>query len=540
MNASIVHPGSACNDHKHIVHSSHSYRFIITGGTACLRHRLEQAFQQSGLLATCCNSVAATIRELVQAAHCSCPYKAIIFAAQDEGQELDWLRHALLQRPPIAHTRIFPVTENPPPDSGIISLDKAPASVLQALRNPSPGAPQTTRQPDVAHHTSHSILPNYNLNILLVEDDHFSQIVCKTLLQKLGCQVTVASDGKTAIDKYDQQTFDLILMDIRLPVMNGYETTRIIREREASLNRHTPIVALTANVLREDRDACQECGMDDFMGKPVSSSALRNVLERAAAPTTASGSRTKILLVEENRTRRREFLAEICASYPDASVLQAEQGIRACQIIFQQQPDIVVLNTSINGVEINQLLQHLYERKIDGNPVPEVVLLSVLESTNPRITEFRRLGVNHILQYPPPPGSLSKTVGTIFKNPGKEPWSGSFDFPANRTCLQNISDGEEALQTLFLERLRNTLPGDIDSLRQALRNGDFGSAGSIAHRLKSTAGYLGCHSFSNLSQRIENSCRHNAFDNHEARHLEREVEEQTSALMAILDQGKKE
>lgn len=118
-------------------------------------------------------------------------------------------------------------------------------------------------------------------HVLLVEDHPVNREVAVAVLDSLGCRVTVAEDGRQAVEACRRGRFDVVLMDIQMPEMDGRQATRAIRadEAERGLPR-MPIVALTANALREDRDACLAAGMDDYLVKPVSSAQLWAVLGR--------------------------------------------------------------------------------------------------------------------------------------------------------------------------------------------------------------------------------------------------------------------
>ena len=107
------------------------------------------------------------------------------------------------------------------------------------------------------------------LAILLVEDNPFTQRFMGASLERYGHRVTVAENGREAVELWQENTFDLILMDVQLPEMNGLEATREIRRREAGGDGHTPIVAMTANAFKEDQQACLAAGMDDYIAKPI-------------------------------------------------------------------------------------------------------------------------------------------------------------------------------------------------------------------------------------------------------------------------------
>lgn len=107
-----------------------------------------------------------------------------------------------------------------------------------------------------------------NANVLLVEDNLINQKIVILSLKKIVKNIEVANNGKEALDKFGTSKYDIILMDIQMPIMNGYVTTKKIREIESSTNSHTPIIAITANALLGDREECLAAGMDDYISKP--------------------------------------------------------------------------------------------------------------------------------------------------------------------------------------------------------------------------------------------------------------------------------
>ncbi len=118
------------------------------------------------------------------------------------------------------------------------------------------------------------------LNILAVEDNRVNQTVLRLMLEEHGCSVTLASSGAEALEKVKDKTYDLIFMDLRMPGMNGLETTTRLRADEKAQGRPaSPIVALTAQALPEDREACMKAGMDGFLSKPLVAEELATLLE---------------------------------------------------------------------------------------------------------------------------------------------------------------------------------------------------------------------------------------------------------------------
>ncbi|MDH3284012.1 MAG: response regulator [Acidobacteriota bacterium] len=129
--------------------------------------------------------------------------------------------------------------------------------------------------------------------VLVAEDNRINQEVTVEMLELFGCTAVTASHGRDAIDALARERFDVVLMDCQMPVMNGLEAASEIRrnEKEAGVQRGIPIVALTANALEGDRDACLAAGMDDFLGKPFTLEQLHRVLAKHVPELVDTGSR---------------------------------------------------------------------------------------------------------------------------------------------------------------------------------------------------------------------------------------------------------
>ena len=137
--------------------------------------------------------------------------------------------------------------------------------------------------------------------ILLVEDNPVNQDVGTAMLESLGCTVTIANNGAEALEAMTGGHFDLVFMDCQMPVMDGYEATRLLRQRERSAPAGTPariVIALTAHAMEGDRELCLAAGMDDYLSKPFNQEQLKAILERwcpkgaaqEALPTAAAAS----------------------------------------------------------------------------------------------------------------------------------------------------------------------------------------------------------------------------------------------------------
>ncbi len=135
----------------------------------------------------------------------------------------------------------------------------------------------------VTRHSLREARPPASARVLVAEDNQVSQKVAVRILEKLGCRVDVADDGREALEACEATRYDAVLMDSQMPVMDGFEATRLIRAREGP-ERRVPIIAMTASAMKGDRERCLEAGMDDYLAKPVTPEALQQALQRWVRP----------------------------------------------------------------------------------------------------------------------------------------------------------------------------------------------------------------------------------------------------------------
>jgi two-component system, sensor histidine kinase and response regulator len=128
--------------------------------------------------------------------------------------------------------------------------------------------------------------PRASLRILLAEDNLVNQRLASRLLEKMGHVVTISGNGEMALRLLSEQQFDLIAMDMQMPIMDGLEATEVIRTGEKKSGRHLPIVAMTANAFAEDRLRCERAGMDGYLAKPITAKAIEAEIARVMAAQT--------------------------------------------------------------------------------------------------------------------------------------------------------------------------------------------------------------------------------------------------------------
>jgi two-component system sensor histidine kinase/response regulator len=128
----------------------------------------------------------------------------------------------------------------------------------------------------------------------LAEDNAVNQTLAVRLLERRGYIVSVAGNGLLAVAAVDKEDFDVVLMDVQMPEMDGFEATLAIREKEKSTGAHIPIIALTARALKGDEERCLSVGMDAYISKPIRSNELFATIERLLGNSNEVGATEKV------------------------------------------------------------------------------------------------------------------------------------------------------------------------------------------------------------------------------------------------------
>jgi len=142
-----------------------------------------------------------------------------------------------------------------------------------------PVAAEKTPVADIPPVLARPVEARHNLHILLVEDEFINRTLAVTLIEREGWRVTCAENGVEALEILEKEKFDLVLMDIQMPKMNGYAATAIIRDQEKERGEHVPIIAMTAYAVKGDREKCLAAGMDGYISKPIRPDLLRLEIE---------------------------------------------------------------------------------------------------------------------------------------------------------------------------------------------------------------------------------------------------------------------
>jgi signal transduction histidine kinase len=262
---------------------------VLVVDRSSTRSILTRRLSSFGLKAIGVEDFASAILRLREARDAEHPFDVVLLDARDEGSGGFSLAETIANEPALSKSMVMML----PTIHFGASLDRCRALGAGHLTKPIREAellrlfvlrtddlPIRKRRPSTRDQIMGA--PGRSLRVLLAEDNPTNQLVATRFLQRGGHQVTTVADGKAAIARWEEDTFDVVLMDVQMPEVDGFEATKAIRSKEKDGEARTPIIAMTAHAMPGDRDRCLEAGMDDYVSKPLDFRALSDALERWA------------------------------------------------------------------------------------------------------------------------------------------------------------------------------------------------------------------------------------------------------------------
>lgn len=332
-----------------------------------------------------------------------------------------------------------------------------------------------------------------NRRVLLVDDNHVNLLIAEEYLSRFGFTITTATTGIKAVKEAEDGDFDIIFMDCQMPEMDGYEATGIIRNQMADKKiRRAPIVALTANALKGDRERCFEAGMDDFLSKPLQDQALMGVFDRildnAEFAWLGAPLDSKTPLLSAAGT-----IAEVKAPVV-AQQLQAASEQRVTRFTIQSEPDAGVAVPPQNSAaqSITTTPVNLPAPPRDRDTAPSNTI-----SPSP---------VPIVSQGAPPVRPASPTVEPVASAAPEAASAGSAG--NTKVALMDVAEFQrtrEAMKKfdLLLSLYRNDTADYLKAIRQALTMEALDDAILPAHTIKSSSRMIGATGLSTLSANME-------------------------------------
>lgn len=324
------------------------------------------------------------------------------------------------------------------------------------------------------------------LRVLLVEDDPTNRAVARGMLEGLPCIVEEATNGVEAVRCTETKAFDIILMDRRMPRLDGLAATEIIRAREASTGRRrATILAMTADALPGDRERCLAAGMDDYLSKPVTRAALES---KIASLVGDKGGAGRVLVVDDDPINRK-VVGRLLENLGVASV-EADGGESALAILGQQDFDFVLMDCWMpdrDGVEVTELIRA--RRGAD----PPIIALTADASAENR-ERCRSAGMNDFLTKPLRRQEVLDLVERYI-GPAQKDWDGI-------GYLANLGIEGDAAAEVLLEHVASVSARLIE-LENAIEGDDSESIRFLAHTIAGECGIVGNEDGAEASRSLE-------------------------------------
>ena len=278
-------------------------RALVVDDNLTNRRILEDLLTSWGMKPKLAGDGAEALRTLVQASEADQPFPLVLTGADMPEMDGFQLAEETRKNPRLSGTTIMMLTSAGQRGDaarcrelgleGYLTNPVIPSELLDAiLRVAGSKRPEATS----ALVTRHSLREERrSLRILLAEDNAVNQLLASRLMQKQGHKVVTVGNGRAALERLEKETFDLVLMDIQMPEIDGFEATARIRKKEATTGTHLPIVAMTAHAMEGDRELCLAAGMDAYVAKPIQAKDLMDAIENLVRPpaVTKVGPRAK-------------------------------------------------------------------------------------------------------------------------------------------------------------------------------------------------------------------------------------------------------
>ena len=275
-------------------------RVLVVDDNQANRQILSEMLRQWRLEAEETATAAAALETLERESAAGRPFRLAIVDAQMPEVDGFTLIQRIREHPEFASTRIILLSSMGHPGkadgslrAGIDAFLIKPvqqSELLNTILRVTAAPSLAEEKPAVAAPALHS---GTGQKVLLAEDNAVNRRLAARLLEKRGCTVLLATNGGEALELWSREVVDLILMDVQMPVVDGLEATRRIREQENGSGAHVPIVVLTAHAMKGDRERCLDAGADDYLAKPIVPAMLAAVLDRYLASGQLTGGGTE-------------------------------------------------------------------------------------------------------------------------------------------------------------------------------------------------------------------------------------------------------
>ena len=350
--------------------------------------------------------------------------------------------------------------------------------------------------------------------VLLVEDNPVNQDVAMGMLEQLGCEVVLATNGKNAVDMSNMEKYDIVLMDCQMPTMDGYEATRRMKQN-GSLNAPTPVVALTANAMAGDREKCLEAGMDDYVSKPVRTQVLSHMIEKWVGhqgDRFIAGEHSKTPALESTGARAEDLDNHRMIMEPGLDTVKLDEEPPQATVPTSS-PD--TSDASDSGEQSGAVSENEQVSETDSvRPATGLPNSDVAAEDMPSdVDESSAASAVSVERVELEAGNSAAVDDTVTQDEESATVSGSvINLKAINTIRGLQRPGKPDLLTKVVGVYFDKTPEVIDAMVAAMAENDLEAVSACAHSLKSSSAYLGADSLSSRCRKIESAIKDDSAD----------------------------
>jgi CheY-like chemotaxis protein/signal transduction histidine kinase/HPt (histidine-containing phosphotransfer) domain-containing protein len=389
-----------------------------------------------------------------------------------------------------------------------------PKDLLHALVDTSPAGKIQEKEEEVFSESADTVAMPTGIRVLVVDDHEINRIVIQEMLQKNGYEVIVAEDGDIALEKLSQSKFDVVFMDVQMPVRDGLSTCKAIRESEKSTSEHLPVAGMTAGVTENDRKNCLEAGMDAYLGKPITEKALLDILSGLVEhpcqePASTDEGPTKILVVEDNLLNQR-LISRILANY-GYSVTVEENGALGLERFQKESYDLILMDLMMPVMSGFEAAKEIRKLESHDSHIP-IIAVSADRSEGVEL-RCQEAGMDDYMPKPIHPRGLLKILSQYLdveeSKSETKPLSTEDESLEEETpgvdleFLHTHYGGDPSLVSFVIKRTCQETGEKIEGMEKALEEKDGTSLSGRAHALKGVFAYLNAHDMIDCATRLE-------------------------------------
>ena len=335
-----------------------------------------------------------------------------------------------------------------------------------------------------------------NAKILIVDDNKLNQKLAVDILKKYSFETRIAENGNQAVKILQNEKFDVVLMDVHMPIMNGFEATKAIRNSSSIINQNVPIIAMTANAMSGDKEICLNSGMNDYISKPFKPDQLLSIINKYVIKNNSNinnsennESHGKVLIVDDD-TQNLKLTYDILKKYSFNAAI-AKDGKLALDFLKNEYFDLVLMDISMpdmDGFETTKAIRN-------SNYIINKNLIIIAMTAN-AMSGDREIclnsGMNDYISKPFNPYQLISIINKYMINSKKS------DIIINqehllidlKAAMSNVDDDMELWKEI-IDVFRTHCAGYFDNLKQSIINKNMKKARRISHNIKGSAGAVG-------------------------------------------------